>query len=160
MCAYNPYYYHPPYPYYYYPPPYHYPGVPPSQYPCTRCNTPMVFLPMYQEWFCPRCQKYASELYDQAEDKRAEGGQELITRGQRRPKDRPAMDTARKGTLREKKREYHPPKIRKCIICNTENMPGETYCRKCGHHLFRCRSCGSKNESGSTTCASCGNQLD
>ena len=161
MCAYNPYYPPPPYPYYSYPSPYPYQGFPPAQYPCIRCNSPMVFVPMYQEWYCPRCQKYASELDEEPEELGKEEVKKVRPQKKERAREAPPRKVVKKReTQRRAEREYQPYKPRRCVICNTENIPSDKYCRECGHHLFRCRSCGNKNESGSETCASCGARLE
>ena len=28
-------------------------------YPCSRCGTPLRWIPQYYQWFCDRCQAYA-----------------------------------------------------------------------------------------------------
>jgi len=161
MSSYNPYYYPPPSPYYPNPTYYPYPGAAPPQYPCRICNSPMAFLPMYQEWFCSRCQRYASEMDDvptelQAQEVAGEPPLEISWEDRK-----PSQDgERRRGTFGKENRKPRGIPTRQCVICNTVNTGDLEYCTECGHHLFRCRSCGNKNERGSLDCTSCGHRLE
>jgi len=48
----------------------------------------------------------------------------------------------------------------KCAKCQSSNLRGDNYCRRCGARLsIKCRRCGQMNERSLVHCSKCGSRL-